>query len=178
MQDGQPPTPQLDDATQDLAESADPVAYVPWNAPASVALQTLVEEHRSVAAVVNEYGETIGIITADDLLVRIFSSASSRSEVLQKRRPIQLVGPNIWHVTGLANVQRVARYFGMDFPKVASLTIGGVIHEKLGRRPREGDQCRWGPFLLKVLQMGRHGVLLVEMQRILPDPHDADQEED
>lgn len=178
MQDAHPPTPQLDDATQDLAESADPVAYVPWNAPASVALQTLVEEHRSVAAVVNEYGETIGIITADDLLVRIFSSASSRSEVLQKRRPIQLVGPNIWHVTGLANVQRVARYFGMDFPKVASLTIGGVIHEKLGRRPREGDQCHWGPFLLKVLQMGRHGVLLVEMQRILPDPHDADQEED
>lgn len=150
---------------EDLAEFAEPVSYVPWNVSAAEVLETLVREDRAVAAVVNEYGETTGIITLDDLLRRIFAPESSRSEALYKRRPIQSVGPDVWHVTGLTSVRRLARFFGIDLPPGSSLTVSGIFQEKLGRVPRQGDECTWGPFVLKVLQMGRHGAVLVEVRR-------------
>ena len=39
-----------------------------------------------MAAVVNELGETIGILTFDDILDTIFSGTPSRSERLLRRR--------------------------------------------------------------------------------------------
>lgn len=156
--------PGADQTAEDLAKWAEPVVYVPWCVSAAQVLDLLAEENRAVAAVVNEYGETVGIITLDDLLRRIFAPESSRSESLYKRRSIQNVGPNVWHVTGLTSVRRLARYFGIDPPPGSSLTVGGIFQEKLGRVAKQGDTCTWGPFVLKVLQMGRHGAVLVEVR--------------
>ncbi|MGQ9505074.1 MAG: CNNM domain-containing protein [Thermogutta sp.] len=150
---------------EDLAVFADPVIYVPWNVSAAEVLDALSRENRAVAAVVNEYGETVGVITLDDLLRRIFAPESSRSEDLYKRRSIQRVAPDVWHITGLTSVRRLARFFGIDPPPGASVTVSGIFQEQLGRMPTQGVECIWGPFVLKVLQMGRHGVMLVEIRR-------------
>jgi CBS domain containing-hemolysin-like protein len=165
LQHDRPPPSTEMQAVEDLAVFADPVTYVPWNVSAAEVLDTLVRENHAVAAVVNEYGETVGIITLDDLLRRIFAPESSRSEVLYKRRPIQSVAPDVWHVTGLTSVRRLARFFGIDPPPGTAVTVSGIFQEKLGRMAKQGDECTWGPFTLKALQMGRHGVVLVEVRR-------------
>lgn len=149
----------------DLAVWAEPVAYVPWNVTAAQVLQTLVDEHRDVAAVVNEYGETVGIITLEDLLSRIFTRETSRSEQFFGRRPILPVQPGVWHVTGLTSVYRLCRYFGLEHPEEASRTVAGIFQDQLGRLPKPGDICRWGPFELRAIQVGRRGVILAELRR-------------
>ena len=62
-----------------LEHYAEPVIYVPWCATVADALQEMQRRNRQVAAVVNEYGETIGILTFEDVLDTVFSYSPSRS---------------------------------------------------------------------------------------------------
>jgi putative hemolysin len=119
-----------------------------------------------VAAVVNEFGETIGILTFDDILDTIFSRDASRSERLLKQEPIREVAPGVWHATGMTNLRRLARRFQVPCPAAKSVTIAGVVQEVLERLPKSGDQCRWGPFNIKILEATERGQLTVELTLI------------
>jgi len=149
--------------TEHLEHHAEAVIYVPWCTTASRALEEMQRRDRQVAAVVNEFGETIGILTFDDVLDTIFSRSASRSERLLQCEPIRRVAPDRWHVTGMTSLRRLARYFEMERPASKSVTVAGVVQETLERLPQTGDQCRWGPFLFKVLDAPEHGQLAVEL---------------
>jgi putative hemolysin len=162
-----------------LDQLAEPVVYVPWSSRAADVLELLRRRKRDVAAVVNEFGETIGILTFDDILDTLFSAAPSRSERMLRREPIRLVAPGVWHVTGMTSVRRLARVLShardgapIEMPTTHSVTLSGVVQEVLERLPVPGDACRWGPLHLKVLEVPRRGQLLMELT-LLPDGEDA-----
>ena len=60
--------------TAHLERHAEPVIFVPWCATAADALNRMLTRDRDVAAVVNELGETVGIVTLEDLLGAIFTT--------------------------------------------------------------------------------------------------------
>lgn len=132
------------------------------DAPADV-LELIRRRKREVAAVVNELGETIGILTFDDILDVLFSGAPSRSERLLRRAPIRQIAEGVWHVTGMTSVRRLARFFQIQTPATHCVTVAGVIQEVLERLPVRGDECQWGPFHFKVLVVPLRGQLLIEL---------------
>ena len=142
---------------------AEEVLYVPWSAMVGAALEELRAKDRQVAAVVNEFGETIGILTLDDILDTIFTPSPSRSERLLDREPIQQVSNDLWHVTGMTSLRRLGRFFRSELPSSKSVTVAGVLQESLQRLPALGDQCDWGPFHLKVIDVPERGQLVVEL---------------
>jgi putative hemolysin len=146
-----------------LEHHAEPVVYVPWCTTVAEALEAMQRQDRQVAAVVNEFGETIGILTFDDVLDTIFSRSPSRSQRLLERMPIRQVAPGTWQVTGMTSLWRLVRYFHVARPASKSVTVAGVVQEMLERLPQTGDQCRWGPFQFKVLDVPERGQLLVEL---------------
>ncbi len=142
---------------------AEPVIYVPWSTRAADVLELIRRRKREVAAVVNELGETIGILTFDDILDVLFSGAPSRSERLLRRAPIRQIAEGVWHVTGMTSVRRLARFFQIQTPATHCVTVAGVIQEVLERLPVRGDECQWGPFHFKVLVVPLRGQLLIEL---------------
>jgi len=147
------------------AES-NPVVCVPWSMKASAVLETLHKQKKEVAAVVNEYGETIGILTLDDLMYSIFALLPSRSHLLFNRSPIQQLGDNLWHVLGMTGVRRMERYFHVELPEHDASTVGGMLQEVFERFPVAGDECDWGPFHWKVLNAPEDGTLEIALERI------------
>ena len=143
---------------------AEPVIYVPWSTRAADVLELIRRRKREVAAVVNEFGETIGILTFDDILDTLFSGAPSRSERLMRRDPIRPIAPGVWHVTGMTSVRRLARYFQIAAPATHCVTLSGVVQEALERLPVPGDECQWGPFHFKILDVPLRGQLLIELR--------------
>ncbi len=146
-----------------LEYHAEAVVYVPWCTTVAEALEVMQREDRQVAAVVNEFGETVGILTFDDVLDTIFSRSPSRSQRLLERVPIRQVAPGTWQVTGMTSLWRLVRHFHVQRPASKSVTVAGVVQEMLERLPQARDQCRWGPFRLEVLEVPERGQLLVEL---------------
>ncbi len=149
---------------EDLQRLAEPVAYIPWCMTTAEALETLLRGSWQVATVINEFGETIGIITLDDILDVIFSKTWSRSERLLSRAPLRQTAPGVWQASGMTTLRRLARRFQVECPPRKSVTIAGVVQEVLQRLPEPGDECRWGPFVFKVIDVPRRGQLHVELR--------------
>ncbi len=147
-----------------LEHCARPVAYVPWCATVAETLETMRRQGREAAAVVNEHGETIGILTLDDVFDTVFSHAASRTERLLRRPPIRKTGDHVWQVSGITSLRRLVRHFDLPRPPSKSMTVAGAIQETLGRIAEPGDTCHWGPFLLRVREVSPHGPSLVELQ--------------
>ena len=154
----------LSDVPQDhLEHHAEPVIFVPWCATVASALQQMHVRDREVVAVVNEFGETIGILTIDDILDTIFTYNPSRSGRLLDRTTVEEIREDTWHVTGRTSLRRLAHQFRLEVPPSKSVTVAGVIQESLERLAHEGDECDWGPFHFRVLEAPQRGQMLIEM---------------
>lgn len=147
-----------------LEKFAQPVVYVPWCATVASILDELRRQERDVAAVVNEYGETIGIVTIEDVLETIFEEQSSRSARLLATSSIVPVAPDRWHVTGMTNLRRLSRHFDVPLEASRSVTVAGILQEQLQRIPVEGDELLWSGFHLRVIEVGDTGAVKVELQ--------------
>ncbi|MCA9100420.1 MAG: CNNM domain-containing protein [Pirellulales bacterium] len=142
---------------------ADEVIYVPWCASVANALDEMRSRDRQVAAVINEFGETIGVVTYYDIIETVFTTRSSRSQRLFKRQPIRQVDAECWQVGGMTRLRRLARYFNVTLPETRSVTVAGVIAELLQRLPQSGDFCDWGPFHLVVVDVPELGDLRIDL---------------
>ncbi len=135
-----------------LEKSAQPLVYLPWCATAASVFDELQTQQREVAAIVNELGETIGIVTLEDLLQNVFGDQTSRSSRLLETSPIHPLGENLWQVTGMATLRRLGREFGVSLPPTKSTTVAGVLQEQLQRLPEAGDEVEWASFSFTILE--------------------------
>ncbi len=153
---------------QHLEKFAQPVIYVPWCASAAAVFDKLRAHACEVAAIINELGETIGIVTLEDLLQTVFEDEASRSSRLLETTPIRRLSDNLWCVTGMTSLRRLGRKFDMALPASKSTTVAGIVQEVLGRLPVEGETVDWHVFRFLVIEADQLGQLTVEMQRVDP----------
>lgn len=152
---------------ENLERFADPVLYLPWCATVADALEKMSHRDREVTVVVNEFGDTIGILTIEDILETVFVYSPSRSERLLDMPPLEQISKDTWRVPGIMSLRQLARRLEVNIPPTLSVTVGGVIQESVQRLAEPGDVCEWGPFLLTVLQSSqRRGSILVEVRVI------------
>ena len=157
---------------ENLERFSEPVLYLPWCATVADALEKMSHRDREVTVVVNEFGETIGLLTIEDILETVFVYSPSRSKRLLDMPPLEQVSDNKWRVAGIMSLSQLARRLGVRIPETSSVTVGGVIQESVQRLAEPGDQCIWGPFQFYVIQAEQRGVMLVEVQ-IIEEPQES-----
>ncbi|MEX1039140.1 MAG: CNNM domain-containing protein [Pirellulaceae bacterium] len=144
----------LSDATslpeQNLEGLASKVLVLPWCADAAEAFQQMLATEREVVVVVNEIGETIGVVTLRDLLDTIFSDGEGRGFRLLRRKSIQELEEGVWMISGLTSLRRLTRSFQTPLPETRHVTVNGILQEELGKIPEQGDEVDWGPFHFEV----------------------------
>jgi CBS domain containing-hemolysin-like protein len=154
---------------RDLDKIAEPVIYVPWCATVSDTLAQLRHSLASIASVVNEYGETVGILSEDDILDTLFNPLSSRGKRLLEREPI-VVGPDgRLMADGLTTLRNLANWLELDYDveEDDAVTVSALIHDHLERFPQIGDVCLWQGYRLKVIRAGEPGdPIEVSVQKI------------
>ena len=143
---------------------AEPVTYVPWCITAADALQRMRTKERETAVVVNELGETIGVITRQDILDVLFSMHSSRSKRLLNREPIHVVGEGHWQVLDMTNIRMIEEFFSVEAPDTRSATVRGVLQEELQKEPEVGDTCYWGIWEFSVFGYTDDEQLIVDLR--------------
>ena len=151
-------------AEEEIERFAEPVQYLPWCATVAEAFELMSQRHREVTVVVNEYGDTIGVLTIEDILETVFHDSPSRARRLLDVEPMTKVDDATWHVSGMMSLRRLAKQLEVELPETDSVTLGGVMQEVLQKLCETDDQCHWGPFDLKVIDTDTPSGLLVELQ--------------
>ena len=129
------------------------VIYVPWSTSVAEVFDRLHHADRKVAVVVNEFGETIGIITIDDIIATLFTREQGRSRGLLNRRELERLDGNRWQITGLTSLRTLERKFNVSFREYSSLTVSGLLREMLERFPRIGDVCHVSSLRFRVVEV-------------------------
>lgn len=153
---------------QHLEKLASPVLYLPWTASVADAFERMLRRERHVTAVVNEFGETIGVLTIDDIWETLFTYSPSRVERLLDRKPAVEIEPGKWLVQGLTNLRILSRRLQVEFPPTNSVTVAGLIQEQVQRLAEIGDECVWGPCHFRVVETARRGSLVAELSLVTP----------
>lgn len=115
-----------------------PIPFVPETMPANKVLRLLMERKKSIAAVVDEFGGTAGIVTMEDLFEEIIG------DIEDEHDHIQLVERKIsdteFECAGRLEISKLNEDLGLDLPESEEyLTLAGLVLHELQTFPHEGD---------------------------------------
>ena len=116
-----------------------PVIYVAESIPASDLLSKMQESKCRMAIVVDEYGGTAGIVTAEDIIEELVGEIYDDSDTVAGR-DITVMQNGTYRVLGSANVEKMFDYFGEDPEIDEATTVNGWAAIELDRIPKRGDR--------------------------------------
>jgi magnesium and cobalt transporter len=124
------------------------------------ALADMRKQRRAVAVVVDEYGGVAGLLTVKDLLEPLVGDLSDEFDE-DEEAPIVRVDNTRWLIDGQTNVDDVRERIGIDIPDGEYVTLGGLLFERFGHIPAEGESVRVGDWDLRVVEMDKRRVAQV-----------------
>ena len=128
-----------------------PSVEVPESLPMDAVLQTLQQHRSQLAIVVDEYGGTAGLLSAEDVLEELVGELDDEHD--QPAFATHRV-PGGFEISGLLRPDEVAAATGHPLPSSGVYeTVGGLVMHALGRLPHEGDQVEVDGVALTVLAM-------------------------
>lgn len=155
--------PAADRATTRIRSAMRPVPTVPESLPGDDLLNRLRDSRFQLAIVVDEYGGTAGLVTLEDVVEEIIGDV--RDEHDEREAPAaQQLGADRWLVSGQLRADEVRDVTGFRMPEGDYETIAGLILERLGAIPAEGDEVEVDGWRLAVTSMDRHRVAEVQVR--------------
>jgi CBS domain containing-hemolysin-like protein len=124
------------------------------------ALADMRKHRRAVAVVVDEYGGVAGLLTVKDLLEPLVGDLSDEFDDVEEA-PIVRVDNTRWLIDGQTNVDDVRERIGIDIPDGEYVTLGGLLFERFGHIPTEGESVRVGDWDMRVVEMDKRRVAQV-----------------
>ncbi len=116
-------------------------------APEVKPLPELLDETRRkgshIVIVVDEFGQTAGLVTLEDLLEAVFGEIVDEFDVAEEL-PYTKMEEDCYLVDGEIDVATLNRLLRNALRGVRHERLSSFIHEKLGRLPRAGDTLRHG----------------------------------
>jgi putative hemolysin len=122
-----------------LKDIAYPPLFVPAGKTADDLMKQFQQEKRHMAAVVNEFGGVMGIVTLEDLLEEVVGEIMDETDITEEL--IKRLGKNHILVHGRTEVRKVNDFLKVDLGNEA-VTIAGLIQQELGRIPKVGEEVR------------------------------------
>jgi len=147
----------------ELRDFLRPVSFFPESAPVDRIFHDLQRTRTALAIVVDEYGETEGLITREDLIEEIVGDIYDEFDL--EEPPIRKRGEGLYILPGRLAVQDVNESLGLALPDEAAVTLNGFLCDVHGRIPRQGTTVVWQDLRFHVLEVARHQIrrVLLEM---------------
>lgn len=140
-----------------------PVSIVPESMAASEVLTVFIQQHKSIAVVVDEFGGTSGIITMEDVMEEIFGEIEDehdKEEMIEKQ-----LSENEYLFSARLETDYINDKYRLNLPIVDNFeTLGGLIvhyHESI---PRLNEEIRIENFLFTITAVSRTRIEQVNLK--------------
>jgi magnesium and cobalt exporter, CNNM family len=147
------------------------ILTVPESLSVSPVMEMMRESRTHIAAAVDEYGSTAGLITLEDIAEELVGEIRDEHDIREVME-VRPAGRDRFLVAGQTRVDRL-RDRGIELPEGAYETVGGYVMDRLGRVPRRGDIVTTDRLEIGVRRMDGRRVREVEV-RTLPDTSPTD----
>ena len=114
-----------------------PVMFVPKTKRALELLKEFRENNTTIAIVVDEYGGTSGLVTAEDLIEELFGEIEDEFDSQQDL--IRQIDKNTFKVNARIEIQRLNQDLNVDFPEGNYETLAGFLLSNLGHIPKREE---------------------------------------
>lgn len=142
---------ELFDPSNDWHMHIKEVAYAPETLLANRMMRRLLQEKRSMAVVVDEFGGVAGLVTLEDLVEEIFGDIQDEHD--KTKIVMKETSPGQYEISGRAEVAAINETFDLDLPESDDYqTLGGYILSATGSIPAEGDKILLGNIEYKILK--------------------------
>lgn len=123
--------------------------------PESKRLNELLREFRSnrnhLAVVIDEFGNTAGLITIEDVLEEIVGEIEDEFDEAESENGIYTLADGTHRVAGDVSIGAVNEAFATQLPEADFETIGGLVAQEHGRVPRRGEAVTVGGLVFTVM---------------------------
>lgn len=165
---GEPP-PQSTGQEFGLRRMLREVLIVPESKLAGELLVEMRARRIGLAMVVDEFGSILGLLTLEDVLEQMVGEIHDEFDVVHAPQIVG-TGPEMAMIfDGAIGLRDLETEYEIHLPEdSAYATLGGFALEKLGIIPKGGESFDFAGYRFTVLQMERHRVARIKLQRLLP----------
>ncbi|MFO7652076.1 MAG: hemolysin family protein [bacterium] len=119
-----------------------PAFFVPEVKRLLELLDELRRKGSHIAIVVDEFGQTAGLVTLEDLLEAVFGEITDEYDIAEEL-PYTRLDDNSWLVDGEIDLAALNRLLRNAFRGTGHERLAAFIHDRLGRLPRPGDRLTY-----------------------------------
>jgi magnesium and cobalt transporter len=128
-----------------------PAVFVPESKRLNELLRDFRSNRNHLAMVIDEFGNTAGLITIEDVLEEIVGEIEDEFDDKDAESAVYTLADGSHRVAGDAPIASVNEAFGTDFSEADFDTIGGLVAQELGRVPRRGEAVDLGGLKFSVM---------------------------
>ncbi len=128
-----------------------PAVFVPESKGLNELLRDFRSNRNHLAIVIDEFGNTAGLITIEDVLEEIVGEIEDEFDDKDGDSGIYTLADGGQRVAGDVSIVAVNEAFGTLFPNDEFESIGGLVAHELGRVPRRGESVTIGELMFTVM---------------------------
>jgi putative hemolysin len=141
------------------------VLVVPETKSALALLREFQKRRRQMAIVVDEYGSTVGLVTAEDAIEQL--TGELEDEFDDPARPVLANAQGTLVLEGSANLRDLETQMQWSLPRDGGVeTLAGFMLTRLGHIPRPGESVEYEARRLTVLEMEGRRIAKIQVQPI------------
>ncbi|WP_429634557.1 hemolysin family protein [Tunturiibacter psychrotolerans] len=152
------------------------LTVVPETKLAIELLQEFQERRRHIAIVVDEFGSTVGLVTAEDVLEQIVGELEDEFDI--SKSPL-LSTTGAMSLDGSTTLRDLGNQLHWTFPREAGVeTLAGFLLANLGHIPTVGESVEYEGRRFEVAEMAGRRISRVIVEDIAPPPNQIEDEID
>ena len=151
-----------------------PAVFIPESKRLNELLRDFRSNRNHLAMVIDEFGQTAGMITIEDVLEEIVGEIEDEFDEKDGDSSVYTLADGSHRVAGDAPIASVNSAFGTELPEADFDTIGGLVAQQLGRVPRRGEAVDVGPLSFSVMLTRGGAVRWFRASRLEPGEAAAD----
>ena len=141
------------------------MSFVPETMLASKLMQMLMQQKRSLAIVVDEFGGTSGLVSLEDIMEEITGEIEDEHD--NSKHVAKQVGDHEYVLSARLEIEKINEQFDLSLPESDEyMTLGGLILHEYQSFPKLNEVVRIGDFEFKILKNTATKIELVRLKVI------------
>ncbi|MBO5000090.1 MAG: HlyC/CorC family transporter [Bacteroidaceae bacterium] len=147
----------------DWTNSIRQLPIVPETMNANKLMKLFMQQKKSLAVVVDEFGGTSGIVALEDLVEQIFGEIEDEHDT--NSHVAKATGDNEYILSGRLDIEKVNELFSIELPESDEYqTVGGLILHQHQSFPKTHEIITIGRFQFKIIKVTATKIELVKLK--------------